>query len=194
MKKRIIIIITAIVGLIAVYFIIQKITVSSYTSNSNETINEETIDNYEDIASNNEISNEIKQAEEIGIDSDTLGLLKINKIGLKGLVKEGSNNEVLSNYIGHIENTSKYNGNIGLAAHNRGNKYSYFARINELAEGDDIIYTTKFGENHYIVEKIREIEEHDWSMLEDSIDEKLTLITCIKDKKEMRLCVQARKE
>ena len=56
----------------------------------------------------------------------------MKKYGLNAEVKEGSSNEILKDYIGHIENTSTYDGNVGLAGHNRGNKNSYFARINEL--------------------------------------------------------------
>ena len=55
----------------------------------------------------------------------------MKKYGLKAEVKEGSSNEILNEYIGHIENTSTYDGNVGLAGHNRGNKNSYFARLNE---------------------------------------------------------------
>ena len=83
--------------------------------------------------------------------------LKIEKIDLDGTVKEGSTNEILKDYIGHIEETAKYDGNVGLAAHNRGNKYSYFARINELEPGDEIVYTTKYGERKYIVNSKKEI-------------------------------------
>ena len=89
------------------------------------------------------------------------------------------------------EETAKYDGNIGLAAHNRGNEYSYFARINELVPGDEIIYQTKFGERKYIVNTLTEILETDWSLLEQDQTNKLTLITCIKNKVNQRLCVQA---
>ena len=91
----------------------------------------------------NEKQNTIEQAEETeeteqeiteddGFDEDIIGSLIINKINLNGTIKEGSTSEILKDYIGHIEETAKYDGNVGLAAHNRGNQYSYFARINEL--------------------------------------------------------------
>ena len=118
----------------------------------------------------------------------------IEKINLNGTVKEGSTNEILRDYIGHIEETAKYDGNVGLAAHNRGNKYSYFARINELEPGDEIVYTTKYGERKYIVDTKKEILETDWSNLEGTSDNRLTLITCIKNKVNQRLCVQAVQE
>ena len=129
--------------------------------------------------------------EEDILSEDVLGILTIEKIGLNATVKEGSTNDVLTDYIGHIKETSIYDGNIGLAAHNRLNKYSYFARINELDKGDSILYKTKFGTKEYIVNKIQVIYETDWKPLEEDGKNKITLITCIADKRNQRLCVQA---
>ena len=129
------------------------------------------------------------KVEEIG--DDVIGILTIEKIGLKATIKEESNNLVLRDYIGHIENTATYDGNVGLAAHNRGNQYSYFARINELENGDVITYQTKFFTRNYKVNNIQTILETDWSLLEDTQENKLTLITCIANKRVQRLCVQA---
>ena len=139
-------------------------------------------------------SEQLGNTEDDGFEEDLIGSLKIEKINLNGTVKEGSTNEILRDYIGHIEETAKYDGNVGLAAHNRGNKYSYFARINELEPGDEIVYTTKYGERKYIVDTKKEILETDWSKLEGTTDNRLTLITCIKNKVNQRLCVQAVQE
>lgn len=146
----------------------------------------EQLDNTEDV--------EQEVTEDDGFEEDLIGSLKIEKINLNGTVKEGSTNEILRDYIGHIEETAKYDGNVGLAAHNRGNKYSYFARINELEPGDEIVYTTKYGERKYVVDTKKEILETDWSNLEGTSDNRLTLITCIKNKVNQRLCVQAVQE
>ena len=124
-------------------------------------------------------------------DDDVLGILNIKAINLNATVKEGSTKETLEEYIGHISETSKYDGNIGLAAHNRQNKYSYFARINELKEGDIITYTTKFGTNEYKVKNKKVIYESDWSVLQEDGVDKITLITCIAEHRNQRLCVQA---
>ena len=124
-------------------------------------------------------------------DENILGTLKIEKIDLKAPVKEGSTQEILKEYIGHMPETSKYEGNIGLAAHNRGNQYSYFARVNELTKGDKIIYKTKFCERTYIVTSKVVIYDTDWSYLQPTEDNRITMITCIKDKPNQRLCVQA---
>ena len=124
-------------------------------------------------------------------DENILGTLIIEKIDLKAPVKEGSTQEVLKEYIGHMTETSKYDGNVGLAAHNRGTKYSYFARINELSKGDKIIYKTKFYERTYTVTSKVVIYDTDWSYLQSTKDNRITMITCIRDKPNQRLCVQA---
>lgn len=131
------------------------------------------------------------QKEEPIEDETVLGILEIDKINLKATVKEGSTAEVLKEYIGHITETAKYDGNIGLAAHNRLNKYSYFARLNELKEDDIIKYKTKFYSRKYKIIKKDVIYDTDWSHLKNTNDNRITMITCIKNKPNQRLCVQA---
>lgn len=125
------------------------------------------------------------------LENDLIGILKIEKIGLKATVKEGTNSKILKDYIGHIEGTSLYDGNICLAAHNRGNKYSYFARLNELKNGDIVKYTTNFYTREYKINSIKTIFETDLTILENTNENKITMITCIKNKRNQRLCVQA---
>ena len=147
--------------------------------------------NVEDIKTDIEFENITYDKKEDVWDESVLGILTIEKIGLNATVKEGTSERILLNYIGHIEETSTYDGNVGLASHNRGCENSYFARINELEKGDIITYKTKFFERTYIVDNIQVIYETDWSLLQSTEENKLSLITCIAGKKEQRLCVQA---
>ena len=144
-------------------------------------------ENNEAIENNKNVTEDINSSEEDVV----LGTLKIEKINLNGPIKEGSSSEILKGDIGHIEETSKYDGNVGLAAHNRGNEHSYFARINELEPGDEIKYQTQYGQRIYKVDYKKEILETDWEPLKSSDINKLTLITCIKNKVNQRLCLQA---
>lgn len=139
----------------------------------------------------NNITEDVKQEKTEEFEEGIMGRLIIKKIDLNGEIKEGSSQEILKDYIGHIEKTAKYDGNVGLAAHNRGNQYSYFARINELEIGDEIIYRNKYGDKKYKVNQKKDILETDWSMLKNSSENKITLITCIKNRVNQRLCVQA---
>ena len=183
MNKKIFVLFIVIILIVAIGFLFSydKKVIEQEKQNTSEQL-----DNTEDV--------EKEVTEDDGFEEDLIGSLKIEKINLNGTVKEGSTNEILRDYIGHIEETAKYDGNVGLAAHNRGNKYSYFARINELEPGDEIVYTTKYGERKYIVDTKKEILETDWSNLEGTSDNRLTLITCIKNKVNQRLCVQAVQE
>lgn len=147
--------------------------------------------NPDEIQTDSKYENIVYNQEENILDENILGILSIEKIQLKASVKDGTDDETLRDYIGHIENTSIYDGNVGLAAHNRGYKNSYFARINELEMGDIITYQTKFYTRKYKVDNIQTILETDWSLLENTDQNKLTLITCIANKRVQRLCIQA---
>lgn len=67
--------------------------------------------------------------------------LEIPKIELLAEIREGTDIDTLNQYIAHFEETTRENGNIGLAAHNRGYKLNYFERLKELEEGDIVFYT-----------------------------------------------------
>lgn len=146
--------------------------------------------NIDDIKTDSKFEDVTYDIEEDISQDDVLGILSIDKIGLNVTVKEGSDSDTLLKYVGHIEETATYDGNVGLAGHNRGNNCSFFARLNELKEGDILTYKTKFFTRQYKVDCKKVIYETDWSMLEATQDNKLTLITCIKNKRNQRLCVQ----
>jgi LPXTG-site transpeptidase (sortase) family protein len=120
--------------------------------------------------------------------------LSIPKINLEADISEGTDKSVLDEYIGHFENTQKENGNVGLAAHNRGYNVNYFSRLKELEVGDEIIYTYNENQKKYKVESKSIINDTDWSKLENTEDNKLTLITCVENKPELRRCIQAIEE
>lgn len=116
--------------------------------------------------------------------------IKIPKISLEASISEGTGKEVMDKYVGHFEETSKKSGNIGLAAHNRGYAVNYFARIKELKEGDEIIYKYNDFEKTYIVIENKIIKDTDWEDLEETEENKITLITCVENEPEYRRCIQ----
>lgn len=117
--------------------------------------------------------------------------LEIPKISLCAKISEGTTSKVMDKYIGHFMETSKDNGNVGLAAHNRGYKVNYFSDLKKLEKGDLVIYTYKGKSQKYTVTSKEIIKDTDWSKLENSKVNKLTMITCVENKPEYRLCVQA---
>ncbi len=159
-------------------------------------------DNKEKEKDNTIVVNDIEQ--ELTVDSDddidlqnedeVIGTLEIPKLELSAPIKEGIDQEILAEYIGHFNNSSVWDGNICLAAHNRGSSVKhYFDRINELVNGDSIIYKTKLGERSYQVIETKEIENTDWSITDSKTDDKntITLVTCITNHPEKRFCVIA---
>lgn len=119
-----------------------------------------------------------------------IGTLKIPRVGLTVEAYDGDTYTAMAKGIGHISSTSSWVGNIGLVGHNRGST-GYFEDLKSLVIGDEIIYETILGQMTYVVVSIDKISETDWSKLEYTYDNRLTLITCVEDVANQRLCVQA---
>lgn len=117
--------------------------------------------------------------------------IQIPKINLDVHIEETTSLDVMLHSVGHFEETSKWNGNVGLAAHNRGNQCNFFQYIKNLKVGDEIIYITDMGKRIYKVQTNKVILETDWSYLQPTNDNYITLITCEENRKEYRRCIQA---
>ncbi len=115
----------------------------------------------------------------------------ISKINLEAPILEGTSQEILRQAVGHFETTSKWNGNVALAAHNRGYQSNFFQELKRLEVGDVISYQTEQGRRTYHVTWKGYIKETDFSYLKETKDNTLTLITCVENVPEYRLCVQA---
>ena len=97
----------------------------------------------------------------------------------------------MNKFVGHFEETQKTYGNIGLAAHNRGYENNYFSGLKEMKEGDKVVYKYKDFTKEYIVKKHYIIKDTDWSSLENTEENIITLITCVENQPEYRRCIQA---
>ena len=119
-----------------------------------------------------------------------LGTLKIPAIGLSVKIYQGTDSSTLAKGVGHFVDTSIWDGNVGLAAHNRGTN-SYFGQIHTLSVGDTIQLATKLGIRTYEVFSVSKVSETDRSGLAASSRNMLTLYTCVRDQRDLRWCVQA---
>lgn len=138
-----------------------------------------------------EIENKEEKTEE---NKENEWYLEIPCINLKANIKEGTSKEIMDDYIGHFEETKKDIGNIGLAAHNRGYKNNYFQNLKELKENDEIYYKYKNKSKKYVVTKNIIIKDTDWSNLEESNNNIITLITCVENQPEYRRCIQGKEK
>jgi len=128
------------------------------------------------------------------MDADSIGVLTIPDIGLSVRVYEGEDEmELMERGVAHFRHTSAWMGNVGLSAHNINMDGSpgYFLNIHTLQAGAVIRYESALGTREYAVVSVTEISEMDWSLLNRTEDNRVTLITCITGRPEMRLAVQA---
>lgn len=197
MSKRIkkaislsVIILLVIIAIISTFFIVKHIdnkkSIEKVRLNySNNIIQNVTNNELTSEEKNNDIINELT----LKIDGENvLGVITIEKINFEGLVYKGTSVETLDKGVGHMESSPYLNGNVCLAAHNT---KELWGDLHTLQNGDKIKYVSFLGTKEYIVDNIVEISEIDWSLLQDTEENKLTLITCIKNKPFYRLCVQA---
>lgn len=117
--------------------------------------------------------------------------IEIPKIKLNAPILEGTDPNVLRKAVGHFENTGITSGNICLAAHNRGYKYNFFQEIKNLRIGNEIIYIVNDKKIMFSVTLNKVIKEWDLSVLENTNENQLTLITCEENRKEYRRCIIA---
>lgn len=141
----------------------------------------------------------ITEKEKIISEDGMIGILIIPKINVEAPIKEGTSQSIMHTCVGHFIESDYWNGNVSLASHNSGTSAHYFEKLNTLNENDTIQYITKLGIKNYKVTTIKKIESTDWSMV-TKIDNKnenientkntITLITCINDLPNYRLCVR----
>ena len=182
-KLIVLVAILVILTIITSIFLINKFKVFSANKKAEETI----------VVGDNEEIKDLEPLEQKEIVyEDSIGTLTIPDILLDNApIKEGTELSTLSSAIGHFTSTSLYAGNVGLASHNGGGSGDYFKNLNKVKKGAEIYYQTNYGTRRYIVKVIKIIDETDWSMLENTNDNRLTLITCVKGQSTKRLCVQA---
>lgn len=182
-KMCLIVLPLVIITILLSIFLVNKFKVFQANKKAEETI----------IVGDNDKIEELEELsqKEIQVD-DSIGTLTIPDILLDNApIKEGIELDTLSTAIGHFTNTGIYGGNVGLASHNGGNSGDYFRNLNKIKKGSEIYYQTIYGTRRYVVQTITIIEETDFSYLEETEDNRITLITCVHNQPTKRLCVQA---
>lgn len=161
-----------------------NINTGGYVSNSSSKI--------PDYTYNDEYSQyPLTSIEKVRNDDGSIGTLKIPAIDLKVTAYDGDTYAAMKKGVGHVASTSVWSGNIGLVGHNRGSN-DYFGDLKKLEKGDKITYKTNLGTRTYKITYVGKIKDTDWSKLQYTSDNRITLITCVENDGEKRLCVQAK--
>lgn len=193
-KKVIIISVTVafiIIAVISTFFVVKYFMNKNKIDYVYEEYSSDNTQNRLDTENNNN-NNETDSTDNLMLQIDgenVLGVIKIDKINFEGLIYEGTSMQTLAKGVGHFTNTPYLEGNVCLAAHNTN---SYWAKLHTLSNGDKIQYTCFLGTKEYEVSNVSRISETDWDSLKNTDTNVLTLITCVKGQKDLRLCVQAK--
>jgi len=123
-------------------------------------------------------------------DDGSIGRLHVERTNRTIRVYEGTTDAVLARGAGHFSSTSAWDGNVVLAGHNRG-VHGHFEFIASTQIGDRLTFTTRYGTRTYQVTSITRINEWDNSPLFWTADNRLTLITCVANRPELRYAVVA---
>jgi sortase A len=126
-------------------------------------------------------------------EDGSIGTIRIPKLNLTVKVYEGETIENMKTGVGHFEFTSAWDGNVAIAGHNRGVPNA-IGGVKDLRNGDEIIYTTKYGTRTYEVYDRKQIADTDYSDFGWSERNILTIITCVENVPNMRWCVVAREK
>ena len=192
-KKVIIISVTVtfmIIAIISTFFVVKYFMNKNKIDYVYEEYSSDNTQNRLDTEKNN--NNEADSTDNLMLQIDgenVLGVIKIDKINFEGLIYEGTSMQTLAKGVGHFTNTPYLEGNVCLAAHNTN---PYWAKLHTLSNGDKIQYTCFLGTKEYEVSNVSRISETDWDSLKNTDTNVLTLITCVKGQKDLRLCVQAK--
>lgn len=179
MKKKILICVSIVVLIVSLIVISISLKPKESNTNENQIVEEKTIE---------EQTVEVLALDDT--DKNVIGYISIEKIGLeKAPVADGTDLTTIGKYVGHFENTSYLDGNVCLCSHNRGSKAAYFGEIKNLCEGDIITYITKYETKQYEVKEVKQIEETDLSVLNQTEENQITLITCVENQRNLRQCV-----
>lgn len=123
-----------------------------------------------------------------------LGTLDIPAIGLTVGVFESVTDEMeaMKAGIAHFSSTSSWDGNVALCGHNwtDSGTGAYFKDLHTIKKGATITYTTTLGSRSYKVTTIKTISDTDWSYLNRTDDNRITLVTCDFNDANKRLIVQ----
>mgnify|MGYP001812255734 FL=1 len=105
-----------------------------------------------------------------------LGILSIESVNIQVPIYNGTDEFNLDRGAGRIRGMAKTGeeGNLGISGHRDG----FFRSIKDIQVGDDIVVQTTHGVVKYAVSDITIVPKEDESVLVETADKRLTLVTC----------------
>lgn len=147
-------------------------------------------------SSSNDLSNlehlKEESSKEYDITEDMIGIIEIPAIKLEYPILEGTDKDVLKKAVGHFKSSALpgEGSNMTLIGHNNFILAEPFKNLHKVKEGEVVNIITSTDKYAYEVTKIYTVDPYDKSVVKESEDTKLTLITCT-NKDSERLVVEA---
>jgi sortase A len=115
-------------------------------------------------------------AEKPPLPKSLIGRLRIPRLNVVAMVREGADSGTLSHAVGHIPGTAMPGnaGNVALAGH----RDTIFRALRNIKQSDSIDLETDKGTFRYIVESTQIVSPRDISVLAAGGGPTLTLVTC----------------
>jgi sortase A len=116
------------------------------------------------------------EPEKAPLPSSLIGRLRIPRLNVVAMVREGADSATLSHAVGHIPGTALPGkaGNVGLAGH----RDTIFRALRNIKESDAIDLETDRGTFRYLVSSTKIVSPKDVSVLAAGGGPTLTLVTC----------------
>jgi len=110
------------------------------------------------------------------IDPGLIGRLKLPRLGVDAIVRNGADSRTLRRAVGRVPGTALPGepGNIGLAAH----RDTFFRALKGVRKDDRILLETPAGTYEYRVESTTIVSPNNISVLDPTDNPSVTLVTC----------------
>ena len=107
-------------------------------------------------------------------------LLRVPKVGIEVPVYEGTSDLTLNRGVGHVSGTAMpgAQGNVGGNTVIAGHRDGFFRGLKDVGVGDRIELQHGSRTDAYVVERVRVVVPEDTSVLKDTDQSTVTLITC----------------
>lgn len=125
------------------------------------------------------------------IEGETIAILRLDRLGIKVSVAEGTDRQVLKMSAGHFPGTAfPGNGNFAIAGHSSREYVCLFNVLHEAIVGDQIVVTTRTQMHQYLVSDILVVRPEQTEYVCQTNESVLTIVTCT-DSGTSRLIIRA---
>lgn len=124
-------------------------------------------------------------------EGETIAILRLDRLGIKVSVAEGTEREVLKMSAGHFPGTALPGaGNFAIAGHSSDEYVCLFNDLGEAVVGDEIIVTTRERMHRYMVSEILVAAPEQTQYVCQANESVMTIVTCT-DSGTARLIIRA---